>query len=124
MDRLVSGDKPYYDAQDLADILGFKDAESVRRLGRKGKLPPRVPAVRKWLWVRGVVDEWIRGGHQAPKPEQTGRVTVVEDSAHPFIRFHEQADVLVVDKEGRVITKMETAPTWTKLDELPGPPQA
>lgn len=27
-------------------------------MARKDKLPDRIPAIRKWLWDRSVVDEW------------------------------------------------------------------
>ena len=52
------------DAQGLADIIGLSDAESVKRLGRKGKLPPRIPAIRRWLWHKDIVEAWIKSGGQ------------------------------------------------------------
>lgn len=59
-EKLMSGDSPIYDVQDMAHILGLRSSEQVRRLAREGKLPPRVPVVRKWLWSREIVDRWIR----------------------------------------------------------------
>ena len=46
------------DAEGYAYILGLDNPESVKRLARKGKLAPRVPAVRKWLWRKDDVDAW------------------------------------------------------------------
>ena len=48
------------DAEDFADILGYKNAESIKRLGREGKLPDRVPENKKWLWYKDVVADWIK----------------------------------------------------------------
>ena len=48
------------DAEDYAYILGLDSPESVKRLARKDKLAPRVPAVRKWLWCKYDVDAWIK----------------------------------------------------------------
>ena len=38
-----------YDAEQLADILGFDETESVLRLARKGKLPPHIPNIKKYM---------------------------------------------------------------------------
>ncbi len=54
----------YYDAQDLADILGLQSAESVKRLAQKDLLPQRIPAIRKYLWPKEVIDCWIRSEHR------------------------------------------------------------
>jgi hypothetical protein len=43
-------------------LLGLKSAEQVRRLARNKKLPPRIPAVRRWLWLKEVVDRWMKSG--------------------------------------------------------------
>ena len=58
-EKLTTGDSPTYDIQDMARILRL-ESEQVRRLARRGKLPPRVPAGRKWLWSRETVDRWIK----------------------------------------------------------------
>lgn len=54
----------YYTVEDMATILDLTSPESVKRIGRKGKLPPRIPGVRKWLWPRQDVDRWISSGHR------------------------------------------------------------
>ena len=113
IDKLASGDKDYYDAEDLADILGFKSTESVKRLGRKGKLPLRVPAVKKWLWAKDVFDEWIRGGHQPLAPDQAQRVLVVEWPGSPPVKMYEKVNVLVVDAEGKIKTDTVIVPSAT-----------
>ena len=56
----ISDDEDNIDAEEFARILGLKNAESVRRKGRKGELPPRIPGRRKWLWYRSVVEDWIK----------------------------------------------------------------
>jgi len=45
-------------------ILGLDSQEHVRRLARNGKFPRRIPSVRRWLWLKEVVDSWIRSDHQ------------------------------------------------------------
>jgi len=60
LEEVITDDEDLIHAEDFADILGLTSAESVKRLARKGKLPPRIPGVRKWLWRRSVVEEWIK----------------------------------------------------------------
>lgn len=54
----------YYDAEQMAVILGSKSAESVKRLSRKNKIPGRIPGIKKHLFLKQVVDEWIKSDHQ------------------------------------------------------------
>ena len=54
----------HYDVEDMRLILGMDSQEHVRRLARDGKLPRRIPGVRRWLWLKEVVDSWIRSNHQ------------------------------------------------------------
>ncbi len=54
----------HYDVEDMRLILGLDSQEHVRRLARNGKLPRRIPGVRRWLWFKEVVDSWIRSDHQ------------------------------------------------------------
>lgn len=65
-EKLTTDDSPTYDVQDMARILRLED-EQVRRLARKGKLPPRVPVVRKWLWPREIVEQWIKSEGRLPQ---------------------------------------------------------
>jgi predicted DNA-binding transcriptional regulator AlpA len=58
------------DAQEVASILGLTSAESVKRLARDDKLPPRVPEVRKWQWYKKDIDAWIE---QKQKEESQAR---------------------------------------------------
>ena len=59
------GPDVHYNVKQMCKILGLESEESVRRLARKpGKLPPRVPGIKKWLWLRDVINEWIRSGHK------------------------------------------------------------
>jgi len=54
----------HYDVEDMRLILGLDSQEHVRRLARDGKLPRRIPGVRRWLWLKEVIDAWIRSDHQ------------------------------------------------------------
>ena len=54
------GDTPHYTVDNLCVVLGFGNPESVRRLGRKGKIPGRIPGIRKHLYYRKTVNDWIR----------------------------------------------------------------
>ena len=58
--EVIPDDEDLIDAEGFAHILGLTSAESVRRLALKGKLPPRIPGIRKYLWRRSVVEEWIK----------------------------------------------------------------
>ena len=61
----------YYDVEDVAEILGLRSGESVKRLARKDKLPPRVPAIRKYLWRKKAIDKWIESGHKvSPRTDE------------------------------------------------------
>lgn len=66
-ERLTSDELPHYDALEMARILGLDSAEQVKRLGRKNKLPPRIPSIRRWLWSKEVVDRWIKSEGQLPE---------------------------------------------------------
>ena len=61
--KTESIDELCYNAKDLADILGFDDTESVMRLARKGELPPPIPNIKKYLWPKKVIHDWIDGGY-------------------------------------------------------------
>jgi hypothetical protein len=48
----------------MAELLGLESEEQVKRLARARKLPPRVPAVKKWLWLEDMVRDWMRSGYE------------------------------------------------------------
>jgi hypothetical protein len=68
-ERDTTRNEELIDAKDFAFILGLTNAESVKRLALKGKLPPRIPGVRKCLWSKEVVDLWIHSAGKITKPE-------------------------------------------------------
>jgi hypothetical protein len=70
------GDTPNYTVDNLRIILGLKNPESVKRLGRKGKIPGRIPGVRQHLYRRDKVDLWIKEGQQ-----QLPNAAMIEESA-------------------------------------------
>lgn len=64
------GDTPHYTVDNLCFLLGLANPESVKRLGRKGTIPGRLPGIRQHLYLREEVDPWIHGAHQeSPKAE-------------------------------------------------------
>jgi hypothetical protein len=58
-EEIASGED-IIDAEGLASILGLTNAESVKRLAIKGKLPPRIPVVKKYQWRKSVIEEWLK----------------------------------------------------------------
>ena len=54
----------HYNVEDMRLILGLDSQGHVRRLARDGKLPRSIPVIRKWIWLREVVDSWIKSDHQ------------------------------------------------------------
>ena len=51
----IPGD--FYTASEVALILGDKSEEQVRRLARKGKIPGRIPIIRRVLFDKKTIDE-------------------------------------------------------------------
>lgn len=50
----------YYNLDDMCFLLGFTSPESVKRLSRKGIIPGKIPGIRKHLYLKERVDEWIQ----------------------------------------------------------------
>jgi len=59
-------DTPYYTLEDLCFLLGLRNPESVKRLARKGKIPGRVPTIRRHLYLKEQVDKWIQNSGRPP----------------------------------------------------------
>jgi len=63
-------EKSYYDVTDLEGVLGL-GADHIRRLGRAGKIPGRIPG-RKHNYLKTEVDRWVQSDHlfntEHPKP--------------------------------------------------------
>jgi len=49
------------DMEDLATILKL-DIDTIKRNHRSGKLPPRLEGVKKYLWSKRVIEDWINAG--------------------------------------------------------------
>ena len=62
--QLADSGPSYYTAADLTYILGLENEESVKRLGRKGIIPGRVPGIKKHLYLKEAVDAWIKAGNK------------------------------------------------------------
>ena len=113
--NLAPDNRPYYDAKDMARILGLESDEEVKRLARQKKLPPRIPAVRKCLWHKEVVERWIRGDGQLPLGSAEQLAALV--GAHGGVHFDEAAgcwkfgkpeeiSVVIVDRNGTKVKKV------------------
>jgi len=62
-EKLPTDDSPTYDVNDMARILRV-ESEQVRRLARKGKLPQRIPGIRKCVWSKALVHRWMESEGQ------------------------------------------------------------
>ena len=61
--HLDASDDPYYTVGELAHILGLESDESIKRLSRKGKIPGRLPGIKKHLYSKEIVDAWIKSNN-------------------------------------------------------------
>src|SRR4030042_3925174 len=82
IDAIADGwfDDLHYAANNLADILGLTNAESVKRLARKNLLPRRVPGIRKWLWFKSDIHEWIENSGEIGEESQPEATLDLTDS--------------------------------------------
>jgi hypothetical protein len=62
---------------DMMEIFHLS-AESVRRKARKGELPERITNLRKCLWERQAILEFIRSGHQVTSQHNKAILRAVE----------------------------------------------
>ena len=92
----------YLDVEDMRVLLGLDSEEQVRRLARQGKLPPRIPAIKKWLWEEEVVRDWMRSGYEvtqivknqlAAMGQALGGAHIDEDTGE--IRYGDKVDIQV-----------------------------
>ena len=55
-------DERYYDLRQVMELLGLSSYEQARRKAQHGEIPGQVPAIRRYLFSRDVVDNWLREG--------------------------------------------------------------
>lgn len=74
----------HLDVEDMRVLLGLESQEQVKRIARDGKLPPRIPAIKRWLWEEEVVRDWIRSGYETGEAvkEQLEALTEAHGGAH------------------------------------------
>jgi len=65
--QLADSGPSYYTVADLTYILGLDSEESVKRLGRRGIIPGRLPGIKKHLYSKEAVDAWIKAGYVVKK---------------------------------------------------------
>jgi hypothetical protein len=58
-------ENPYYDLDDMQHLLGLS-AEQVKRLGRAGTIPGRVPSVKQHRYLKTEVDAWMHADYILP----------------------------------------------------------
>ena len=76
------GDTPHYTVENLCLLLGYANPESVKRLGRKGKIPGKIPEIRKHLYLREDVDQWLCGEQQEAPTEAIIAQKPYEETPH------------------------------------------
>ncbi|MDD4924723.1 MAG: hypothetical protein PHF74_07865 [Dehalococcoidales bacterium] len=90
-----TGEGPHYDVADMMNLLGLESGEQVRRLARQGKLPERIPLIRKCLWDKAAVDEMLRSGrliHQLPQgPRYSKALAMCKKADHSWMEDEEYA---------------------------------
>ena len=101
--RVSATEGPNLDVEDMRVILGLESQEQVRRLARKDKLPPRIPAIKKWLWEAEVVRDWMRSGYEISEAvrnqvnalaEALGGAHIDEDTGE--IKYGDRVDIQVM----------------------------
>jgi hypothetical protein len=55
-----------YDVHDLVNLLHTSE-EQIRRMARAGKLPHRMPGIRRYLWMKAVIDKFMDEGQPIPR---------------------------------------------------------
>ena len=55
----------HYDLRQIQDLLGLVSYEQVRRKAKAGQIPGKVPGIKRHLFDREKVDEWLRSGTYA-----------------------------------------------------------
>ena len=56
-------EKQYYDIDDIKHILGLESSEQVKRLGRVGKIPGRIPGIKEHRYLKREIDRWLESDH-------------------------------------------------------------
>ena len=82
--REKNSDSPNYNVKDMCSILGLSQ-EQVRRLGRKNMIPGRIPEVKKHLYKKETVDQWIRNRGEIPKTDS--EIASMKESHEKSISF-------------------------------------
>ncbi len=68
MDKIDTGTRPYYNLEDMRKIFGLDSLEQVRRKGRAGLIPGRIPGIEEYRSCKEEVDKWL---DQAAQPMRT-----------------------------------------------------
>jgi len=82
MSRSLPDEKKHYDVHDLMSLLGLDSEEQVRRLGRAGKIPGRVPGIKRQLYSKEAVDRWIQTDYAFTDPRIKPLSPLQEEAYH------------------------------------------
>jgi len=91
------GDTPHYTVENLCFLLGLRNPESVKRRGRKGLIPGRVPGIRQHLYRREEVNQWIKG----PQEESTGGTQQQQSASFLTIQLREVGGTTADPESGK-----------------------
>jgi hypothetical protein len=73
-EKMSTDTGPNYNVPQMMVLMGLKSEEQVKRLGREGLIPGRVPLVKEHLYNKEVINEWIKSGglplHRPTNPLQ------------------------------------------------------
>lgn len=77
----------YYDIEDMSVILGIS-GEQVKRKGRAGSIPGKLPEIKAHRYSKTVVDEWIasagQGYHKPANPVQEEAYQQCQNGDHSW----------------------------------------
>lgn len=77
-----------YDEEDVMEMMRLESKESVKRMLRRGDLPPTVPGVKKHLWVKENFDAWLKSGRPHISKSSPGQVAALARQLNAFKRAH------------------------------------
>jgi hypothetical protein len=60
LEQVYISDEGLIDAEGYASIVGLESAEALKRLARDGKLAPRIPGIKRWLWYKEEIETWTK----------------------------------------------------------------
>lgn len=69
-------DERYYDLWQMMELLGLSSYEQARRKAQHGEIPGRVPSIRRYLFAKENVDNWLQQGADEVRAGKLSEETV------------------------------------------------